>query len=88
MLAVNNADQRIHSSEQVRRLRHRRLVAREAGALLPRALNAVVITAHGMGKVIVAAPHAELSVGDGSVETPQLLQFLRGFLTHVAPAQA
>jgi hypothetical protein len=49
---------------------------------------AVVITAHGMGKVIVAAPHAELSVGDGSVETPQLLQFLRGFLTHVAPAQA
>ena len=48
---------------------------------------AVAVTTHGKGKVLIAVPHAELSIGDGSLGTPELLKYMQGIVGYVTPTR-
>ena len=57
--------------------------ARTRGQMLGK--PAVVWAKHGNGTALATVVHAELSIGDRSVDTPNLLKLLRGFLDVAAP---
>ena len=46
---------------------------------------AIVTARHGKGVVVAMSVHPELSIGDGSLDTPNLLELMRGIVRLAAP---